>query len=145
MQKQEASLHTNRLNEMATEARHAIRKYVIASLHYMENALLMLNNRDSGKASELLWGSMAEALQAVAASRGIRLANHRSLRWFIASLSKELSDKSIVGAFYQAENLHSNFHEVELTPEDVAMVVEPIRTTVARLLDLIPKELVNEP
>lgn len=139
-------MSTQRLDKkVVNEARHTVRKYVLASLHYLENALLVLNSRDAGKASELLWGSVAEAMQAVAASRGKRLANHHSLRWFAANLSKELGDKSIVGAFYQAQALHSNFHEVELTPEDVAMVVEPIRTTVAKLLALIPKELVNEP
>lgn len=132
-------------NKVVDEARETIRKYVLASLHYMENALVMLNNREAEKAGELLWGSMSEALQAVAISRNIRLKNHRSLRWFVAELTKELEDKSIVAAFYQAENLHTNFHEVDLTPEDVVMVLEPIRITVKKLLDLIPKELVNEP
>ena len=132
-------------NKVIDEARETIRKYVLASLHYMENALIMLDNREAGKASELLWGSMAEALQAVAASRDIRLKNHRSLRWFMAELSKELGDKSIVDGYYHAERLHTNFHEVDLTPEDIALVLEPIRETVKKLLDLIPKELVNEP
>jgi hypothetical protein len=133
--------------KVVEEAREITRKYVLASLHYMENALIMLNKQEAGKASELLWGSMAEALQAVAVSRNknIRLKNHRSLRWFTAELSKELGDKSIVAAFYQAEHLHSNFHEVELTAQEVSMVLEPIRDTVKKLLDLIPKELVNEP
>lgn len=130
---------------MVTEARYAVNKYIKASLHYMENALLMLRNKDAGKASELLWGSMAEALQAVAASRGKHLANHRSLHWFVAQLGKELEDKDLVAAFYQAEALHSNFHEVELTIEDVAINLEPIRTTVLKLLKLIPSELLDEP
>ncbi|MBI4302871.1 MAG: PaREP1 family protein [Chloroflexi bacterium] len=130
---------------MATEARQTVRKYVLASRHYLENGLLMLNSRDAGKASELLWGSVAEALQAVAVSRGTRLANHRSLHWFVGQLGKELNDRSIIDGFFLAEHLHSNFHEVELTVEDVAAVVEPIRNTIAKLFDLIPKELVNEP
>ena|SRR3990172_3402692 len=130
---------------MVTEAREAVKKYELASLHYMENALLMLNSRDAGKASELLWGSVAAALKAVAASRGIRLANHRSLRWFISTLSSELGDRTLVDGFWQAEALHSNFHEVDLTPEDVAVLVEPIRKTVERLLALVPPELLQEP
>lgn len=116
-----------------------------ASLHYMENALLTLRSHDPGKASELLWGSVAEALQAVAASRGKRLTNHRSLHWFVGVLSKELGDEGMVTAFYSAEALHSNFHEVEYSTEDVARAVQPIRKLVARLLDLIPKELLTEP
>lgn len=111
----------------------------------MENALLTLNSGEPGKAGELLWGSMAEALQAVAASRGIPLKNHRSLHWFVGALGKELNDRSIIEAFYEAEDLHSNFHEVELSTEDVALLVQPIREAVNKLFGLIPKELIEEP
>ena len=131
---------------MVTEAQEKVRNYVTASLHYMENALLMVSQGDAGKASELLWGSVAEAVLALAASRGKQLANHRSLHWFIGVLSKELNDQSIAEAFYVAENLHQKgFHEIELDIRDVALVLEPIRKLVTRLLDLIPKELINEP
>jgi hypothetical protein len=112
----------------------------------MENALLMVSQGDVGKASELLWGSVAEAVQALATSRGKQLENHRSMHWFIGVLSKELNDQSIAEAFYVAENLHhKGFHEVELEIRDVALVVEPIRKLVTRLLDLVPKELINQP
>lgn len=128
---------------MVTEASEEVRRYVVASLHYLENALLTLNSQDVGKASELFWGSVAEAVHAVAASRGVRLRNHRSLRWFVSTLSRELGDRTIMDGFTHAEYLHTNFHQVELSQEDVAVVVEPIRTTVSRLLSLVPKELVQ--
>jgi hypothetical protein len=135
-----------RLMEVVTEAQERVRSYVTASLHYMENALLMVSQGDAGKASELLWGSVAEAVQALATSRGKQLTNHRSLHWFIGVLSKELNDRSIAEAFYLAENLHQKgFHEVELDIRDVALVLESIRKLVEKLLDLIPKELINEP
>lgn len=130
---------------MSVESRDRVRKYVVASLHYLENALVTLRSGEAGKASELLWGSMAEAVQAVAASRGKRLANHRSLRWFIGELGKELGDKSIVERFYLAEGLHTNgFHEVEYTQRDVEGMLEPIREAVKKLLDLVPKELLDK-
>ncbi len=130
---------------MATEAREKVRNYIIASLHYLENALLMIQQSEAGKASELLWGSVAEALQALAASRGKELGSHHSMHWFIGVLSKELNDPSIVEAFYVAENLHhKGFHEVELDIKDVEQVVETIRKLVAKLLSLIPKEFTDE-
>jgi hypothetical protein len=128
-----------------TEAQEKVRDYITASLHYMENALLMISQGDAGKASELLWGSVAEAVQALATSQGKQLVNHRSLHWFIGVLSKELNDQTIAEAFYLAENLHQKgFHEVELDIRDVSLVLEPIRKLVARLLDLIPKEFIND-
>ena len=126
------------------EVKDSIRKHVQASLEYMENGQLMLNKQEAGKASELLWGGVSQALEALAESRNIRLANHRSLRWFVAELSRETGDKSINSIFYQAEAVHSNFHSVDMTAQDVATNVDPIRDLVSKLLCMIPPELVNQ-
>ena len=110
----------------------------------MENALVFLQKGEAGKAGEFLWGSVAEALQAVATSRGMHLANHRSLRYFAGVIAKELGDAALAQGFSDADRLHSNFYEVELELADVAAVLEPIRTTVAKLLALIPPEALRE-
>ena len=129
---------------LSNEARDSIRKHVLASLEYMENGQLMLNKQEAGKASELLWGGVSQALEALAESRNIRLANHRSLRYFVSGLSRETGDRSINAAFYQAEALHSNFHSVDMSVEDVATNVDAIRDLVSKLLLMIPPELVNQ-
>lgn len=126
------------------EVKDSIRKHVQASLEYMENGQLMLQKQEVGKASELLWGGVSQALEALAESRNIRLANHRSLRWFVAELSRETGDKSINNIFYQAEALHSNFHSVDMTAQDVATNVNAIRDLVSKLLSMIPPELANQ-
>ena len=126
---------------MTTESRERIQRYVTHSIQYLDNALIVLRQREAGKASELLWGSMAEALQAVAASRDMHITNHRGLRYFASRLAEELGDRSINDSFVFAERLHSNFHEVELEPKDVAAVVDPIKEAVSKLLKLIPDEL----
>lgn len=129
---------------MTTGALESLRRYVLNSRQYLENALLFLQKGEAGKAGELLWGSVAEALQAVAASRGVRLANHRSLRYFAGAIAKELGDAALAQGFRDADRLHSNFYEVELEPADVAGVLEPIRTTVGKLFALIPEEALRE-
>jgi hypothetical protein len=131
--------------KVITEAQEKVRNYATASLHYIENALLMIRQGETEKASELLWGSVAEALQALAISRGVKpLKNHKSLRWFVGVISRELDDSDIAKTFHAAENLHhKGFHEVELELRDVALLVEPIRKMVKRLLDSIPKELLR--
>lgn len=129
---------------MTTQAQESLKRYVSNSLHYLENALLLLQKGEAGKAGELLWGSVAEALQAVAAYQGKHLANHRSLRYFAAALAKELDDPTITDGFQRAEFLHGNFYEVDLEVRDVALAVEPIRNTVKKLLSITPEEAIQD-
>lgn len=128
----------------SNEVKDSIRKHVQASLEYMENGQLMLKKQEAGKASELLWGGVSQALAALAESRNMRLANHQSLRWFVAELSRETGDKSINNIFYQAQSLHSNFHSVDMAAQDVATNVNAIRDLVSKLLSMIPPELANQ-
>ncbi|MBI4608860.1 MAG: hypothetical protein HY726_07630 [Candidatus Rokubacteria bacterium] len=129
---------------MTTFDRVRVRHYVTSSQHYLENALALLQLGEAAKASEFFWGSVAEAIQAVAVWRGTHLANHRSLRYWAATIAKELNDPTINEGFVIAERLHSNFHEVELDAVDVATVAETIRRTVAKLLAIIPPEALEE-
>jgi hypothetical protein len=89
-------------------------------------------------------GSIAGALQAVAiAKENPFLKSHRSLRWFVQTIAKENNDVEIVKGFYLAEGLHANFHSVNFDSRDVLEVLEPIRSTVDKILKLIPKEFLN--
>ena len=129
---------------LSREASDSIRKHVLACLEYMQNGQLMLNKQEAGKASELLWGGVSQALEALAESRNMRLANHKSLRYFVSELSRETGDRSINNAFYQAQGLHSNFHSVDMSVENVAANVDAIRELVSKVLSMIPVELVNK-
>ncbi len=100
--------------------------YFAQRANYLENALKFIKIGDSEKASEFLWGSMAEAIKMVARSKDIQLKNH-----------KELGDESIRHTFLHAQSLHSNFYETGLLMEDVAMCAEEVRTTVNKLVKLV--------
>ncbi len=134
----------NTQNQLNQEAKALVQKHVQASLVYLENAQIMLRQKEAGKASELLWGSVALAIQAIADSKNIPLKNHRSLTWFVATITRELADKTINKAYYQAEALQSNFHTVDLTVEDVASNLDAIKNLVSKLLLLIPRELMPQ-
>ena len=104
------------------------------SEHYYENALKFIRQGETQKAAELLWGSIAEALKAVAASRGLRLRNHREIWEYARELARELSDESIFDGFREAYSLHTDFYEAELTVDDVKVAWERrIRPTLQRL------------
>ncbi len=122
------------------DAKAKVEKYAGQSLHYLKNASKFIDAGDSAKAGEFLWGSMAEALKALALSKGIPLKNHRMIWNYVENLSKELEDKSIYDAFLHANFLHTNFYESDLELKDVRRAAEDVRMTVGKLLSLIPKE-----
>jgi len=117
-----------------------IKKYEAQSVHYFENALKSIDAGDAEKASEFLWGSLAEALKAVAASKEIQIRSHKQLRNYAMELAKVLQDDTIRHAFDYAQSLHSNFYESGLTLEEVAMGAEDVKVAVAKLLRLILEE-----
>ena len=122
------------------DAKAKVEKYARQSLHYLRNASKYIDAGDSEKASEFLWGSMAQAIKAVVAVKGITFRKHRLLWEYAEVLSKELEDKSIYDSFLHAYSLHTNFYEAELEIKDVRRMAEDVRITVGKLLSHIPKE-----
>lgn len=115
-----------------------VENYINRSLHYLRNASNFIDSNNPEKASEFLWGSMAQALKALAASRGIHLKTHNQIRNYVNDLTKDLKDKEIYDAFIKANYLHTNFYESELELKDVRLMAEDIRLAVGRLINLIP-------
>ena len=121
------------------DAKAKVEKYAGQSLHYLRNASKFIDGGDSEKASEFLWGSLAEALKAVALSKGIRLQKHGEIWDYVASLTKELEDKNIYDVFLHANSLHKNFYELELELKEVRRMAEDVKMVVGKLLRLIPR------
>lgn len=114
-------------------------RYRIQSLHYLDNAARSLRAGEAAKAGEFLWGSLAEAFKAVAASKGMQLRSHRDIGDYARRLARDLGDDSIPSLYGAASHLHSNFYEAELRMEDVVPLVERIRGLVRMLLSLLPE------
>ena len=125
------------------EVKESAEKYKVQSIHYLENAFVSMEAGDAEKAGEFLWGSMAEALKAVAASRGIMLTAHWEIGDYASKLAKELGDKSIYDVYGHASYLHSNYYEAGLRIEDVYVYAEGIRKAVGKLLSLIEGAVSN--
>jgi len=123
---------------------HLLRGYVARSQVYLGNAYASLEQDELEKASEFLWGSMAQAVKAVAALKGVHLPSHAAVREYVSKLSKELGDPALFDAFREANSLHINFYESGLTPEIVLTSEETIRQAVGKLLGMIPREVVEQ-
>ena len=111
-------------------------RYSEQSRKYLENARKFLEEEDLDKASEFLWGAVAEAVKAVAAKRGLILRSHRELWEFIRELSTELNDPMLYEDFRTANYLHSNFYEVELGVHEVLSATERIERLLSRLTEI---------
>ncbi len=110
-------------------------KHKSQSEHYYQNAVHYIELGDAEKASEFLWGSMSQALKAVAVNKvGRQLKSHASLKDFALKLTKELNDESIWFAFISAQSLHSNFYETGLLIDDVIRGAESIEKVTSELL-----------
>jgi hypothetical protein len=119
------------------EAQGIVEKYARQSIRYFENGLKAIDRKEYEKASEFLWGSVAQIMKAAAANKGIKLGSHAKLWNYAVELSKELNDESIYTTFYMANYLHSNFYEVELSPSDVVRSTEPIKKLIIKILELL--------
>lgn len=121
------------------DAKTKVNKHKKLSIHYFENAIKFIDKGDAEKASEFLWGSLAQAVKAVAANKNIELKSHNKLKDYTLALARELKDDSIRHTFDYAQNLHSNFYESGLLLEDVVRASEDVKKTVRQLLDLVPE------
>lgn len=120
--------------------RELLEKYKDQSVHYLKNAFKFIDAGDAEKASEFLWGSVAEAIKAVAASKGTKLEHHGQIGDYAWKLKKEMQDESIWDNYGHASYLHTNFYEAGLTVDDVRRYIDGIRETVRKLLELSGRE-----
>ena len=109
------------------------------SIHYLENAFRFIKQEDAEKASEFLWGAMAQALKAVAMSKDKLLKRHDDIKKYALEFRKS-GDEDIYYAFNMAQSLHSNFYEMGLSLDDVIIGADEIKKAIAKLLSQIPEE-----
>jgi len=121
------------------EIKEKTQKYKAQSIHYLENAFVSMEAGDVEKASEFLWGSMAEAIKAIAASREREIRHHGEIGEYARELAKQLEDEAISDVFGNASYLHTNFYETGLTIEEVYTYAIRIKAIVGKLLALIPE------
>jgi hypothetical protein len=109
----------------------------------MDNALAALDKNEPGKAGEMLWGSVTQAVHAVDAWRGPVIYDHRSLMNFAILISREIDDPAFPASIEAAGSLHHNFYLPVRTKEYVELLIPAIRQAIAQALALLPEEVRN--
>ena len=117
------------------------RRYLEAARRYLVNAEAMYGRRELRKASEMLWGAIAQCVKAVAAVRGISIDSHRRLIEFVRELARELGDEDLYRSFLLARLLHTNFYDEVLTEGDFEIVFREGYKLVERICGLAINQL----
>ena len=111
--------------------------YLALNGKYLHDAQNLLEQGDFLQASEKLWGAVAQAAKAVAASRRWRHSSHRDLRAIVSRLRQETGDDDYLALFSFAESLHANFYEDFMVPADVKFYAEQIYRLIDKLRSVI--------
>lgn len=85
--------------------------YLRQSQNYFKNAQELYARGETAKATELVWGSVAEAVKALAASRGLDLRTHQSLRQYLRKVAGQVNDVELYELFNDVEGAHRNFYQ----------------------------------
>lgn len=97
----------------------AYRKYLSTQKHYFQNAQKFMRLKKFQKASELLWGVVAQTIKAHAMLlTNKRLSAHVKLRDYIRELAREKNDPELLKDYTLLENLHRNFYDEEIEHQD---------------------------
>lgn len=121
----------------------AVENHLLHCRQYMDNALDALRMGEPGKAGELIWGSVSQAVHAVDAWRGPVVESHRDLLNFARNLGREIGDPQFTLAFQSAKSLHDNFYMPAETVEEVEDLLPGILQAITQILSLLPEEAAN--
>lgn len=110
-----------------------IKRYTELSEKYINDAEILLKKGDLPQTSEKLWGAFATIVKAVAAKHNKDVKTHDGISHYLASISRELRDESLLTAGLTANALHQNFYENSLTVEFVRKGSKTIRLFVNRM------------
>lgn len=121
----------------------AVANHLLHCRQYLHNALDALRVGEPGKAGELIWGSVSQAVHAVDAWRGPVVESHRDLLNFARNLGREIGDPSFPNNFQSAKSLHDNFYMPLETVEEVEDLLPGILQAITQILSLLPEEAAN--
>ena len=123
--------------------RQAVENHLLHCRQYMDNALEALGKDEPGKAGEMLWGSITQAVHAVDAWRGPVIEDHRGLMNFVRRMGGEIDDPYFPNNFQSARSLHHNFYIPVETKEEVEALIPGIGRAIAQILALLPDDARN--
>jgi hypothetical protein len=109
-------------------------RYAEQSVVYVLNAGKAFEEKEYEKAGEFLWGGMAEALKAHAATNHREIKRHWDIGEYATELSKTMRDPGLYDTFFKVQSLHSNFYEADLNPAVIEGIMRDATPTIGKIL-----------
>ncbi len=111
-------------------------RYLRKRDEYWNNGLKYVGEGKFSKASEFLWGAVAQSIKAVAAMRNISVIKHPMFFHFMRKLSRELEDKELYGSFLSLNELHKNFYDEYMGPMEIQIYLEKAERFLQRVEEI---------
>jgi hypothetical protein len=108
-----------------------------ASEHFLAQARQELAAGDLPQASEKGWGATTQILKAIAEQRGWEHDRHRHYLRIASRLRAETGDGDISRLFGVANLLHENFHENDMSSDDVADSLDDVEALLDKLIPML--------
>ena len=130
---------------MQSTAASKRRRYLELNQKYLLEAEKLLDESDFVQASEKYWAAAIEIVKAYAAENGKILRIHRELRDYIRKLGNKHPKLELMSLFVDAEALHANFYEDELSPEGVEKYSKSVKAFNLRMHGLLLEDKEESP
>ena len=95
---------------------------------------------DHLQGSEKLYGAATQAIIAICQQRGWKYNSHRSMKWAVDALAKEIEEPYISGGFVAAENFHRNFFHDHMEDYEREADRPTVHLFVNRMLTVLDSE-----
>ncbi len=111
-------------------------QYRSAATQLLQQARQELARGDARQASEKGWGAAAQAVKAVAESRGWEHKSHFTLFEAVRLLARETDNEDLNTLFHVANSLHGNFYENWMPNESVSSGLDRVAEFVALMAEV---------
>jgi hypothetical protein len=97
--------------------RRLVEQYKETGDHYLANAKALWSKNELRKASEMLWGAVAQYLKALKARKGGKIYGLSEFHEFVKALAKEQTNEYFHSEFVFLRVLHNNFYDSGEVPD----------------------------
>ena len=104
-----------------------LKRYIALHEKYLKESELFFKQKNYSQVSEKLWGAAATLTKAIAASRKKSINTHDGIGFYLATISTELKDKTILNIVSMANSMHQNFYEDNLPSEVIRRAYQKIK------------------
>lgn len=116
-----------------------VKEHLERSSTYWRQAQEHHKRGETEKTTELAWGSVTQAIMALALARGNRrLRTHREVKAYTKNAATQLGDKELAELFADGEAAHANFYQDFMDEQEVRDIIAKMGKLLEKIHRLMP-------